>query len=460
MSGRSVQLVTFLVAAALLPFGGIARAEEPTADPGQELVAKRGAVPVVVYWKDDFTLSTPDEEFVMQIRGNLHFDTKFYGSNSANPSPQFDIRRARMDFRGCLYSYLTFRVQAEFADSPYIRNAFADIRFRDWFHLRGGQMKPPFSTSWWTLDNQVNFMERGSGTPVYPYFDRGWWIWGNLFNTAVTWNLSGFTGAGMDFDYPKGDVDDGKDWVGRLFVSPFLNTDLVPLQHLHFCVEGSLGNETIPTTRFEEKGYSAAIRDDKFWTWETENPGTGQIGHRDRWGFELHYIYGPFSLSSEYLVAQYEDIRVFATDGAQVLDENGKVLSWSSWVSYFVTGESKQVGNFGWKQPKPKVNFNPVQFRGTGAWEILFRYTYTKTDDNLFRTVSYDGETYRILEGAEKVDEFTVGVNWTWNPMFRWQFNYVHLEGDGILSGDKGNLEGTKRVDYEDMYGLRMIFKF
>lgn len=460
MKRINAPIVALLVMAACLFLGKHARGEEPSADRSQELIAKKGGIPVVVYWKDDFILSTLNEEFVMQIRGNLHFDTKFYGSNSANPSPQFDIRRARMDFRGSLYSYLTFRVQAELADSPYIRNAWADIKFREWFHLLGGQAKPPFSTSWWTLDNQVNFMERGAGTPVYPYFDRGWWIWGDLFNKAFTWNLSGWTGAGMEDDYPKGDIDDQKDWIGRLFFSPFLNTEHSLIKGLNLCLEGSIGHQTIPTTRFEEKGYSAAIRDDKFWTWETEKTGTGEIGSRDRWGFELHYLLGPFSLSSEYLVTQYQDIRVFATDGTPVLDQCGKVQSWSSWVSYFITGEGKQVSNFGWKQPKPKVNFDPVHFKGPGAWEVLFRYTYTNTDKNLFEPVSYADETYQILAGADEVDEFTFGVNWTWNPMFRWQFNYVRLDGDGILSGDNGNQEGTKRVDHEDMFGLRMIFKF
>ena len=34
-------------------------------------------------------------------------------------------------------------------------------------------MKVPFSSSWATLDNNVNFIERASSTPVYPFFDRG-----------------------------------------------------------------------------------------------------------------------------------------------------------------------------------------------------------------------------------------------------------------------------------------------
>jgi len=457
---RRVRLVPFLLMAVLLSSGKHARAEEQSADKGEQRIEERGGIPLVVYWDNDLILSTPNEKFRMKIRGNLHFDTKFYGGNSGNSSPQFDIRRARIDFQGAFFRYLTWRVQAEFADSPYIRNAWADFRFRDWLHLRGGQMKPPFSTSWWTMDNRVNFMERGAGTPIYPYFDRGWWIWGNVFNKAATWNLAGFTGAGMEADSPKGDVDDHKDLFGRVFVSPFRNTNIRFLHGLHLCAEGSLGDQSIPTKRFEQKGYGAAVRDDKFWTWETEDPGTGEVGSRDRWGFEIHYLLGPFTLSSEYLVAQYENIRVFATDGTQVLDENGQVRSWSTWVSYYLTGENKGVGNFGWKAPRPDLDFDPVRFEGTGAWEVLIRYTYTKTSNNLFESVSYAGDTYRILEGADEVNEFTVGVCWTWNPMLRWQFNYVYLDGDGILTGDKNNEDGTKRVDHEDMFGLRMIFKF
>ena len=86
------------------------------------VLEKQKAQPVLTFWKNDFFLSTPDENFWMKIRGNLHFDSKFYGGNSNNPT-EFDVRRARMDFQGMWYKYIYFRVQAEFADSPYIRNA-------------------------------------------------------------------------------------------------------------------------------------------------------------------------------------------------------------------------------------------------------------------------------------------------------------------------------------------------
>ncbi len=418
----------------------------------KETFQDKKVTPARAFWKNDFFLSTPDENFWMKIRGNLHFDTKWYGSESKNPT-HFDIRRARFDFQGMWYKYIYFRCQAEFADKPYARNFWADYKFADWLHLRAGQMKPPFSTSWWTKDNQVNFLERGVSTPITTYFDRGWWIWGDVLDKTLTWNLGSFTGAGMDYDYKRGDIDDSKDTVARLFYTPFKNQEGSPLQGLNLCVEGTTGKQQkLSDARFEGKGYGAAIRDDKFWTWEADD---ATIESRDRLGGELHYIAGPFSLSSEYLVVKWTDIES-ATLGVK---EDGDITSWSTWVSVFLTGEKKKVSNFGWKQPKPKTNFDPVHFEGTGAWEVLARYTRTETEEDLF--------TKGILEGSDCVDEYSVGLSWTWNPMVRWQLNYVRLEGDpvrnnqgGIRTGSGDSVDGTKWVENEDMIGLRMIFKF
>ena len=469
---RKLGLVVITIFASVLFVRFPAIAEEPNpepavevkqADPGEELIKKQKAIPLVAYWKNDFIFSTADEEFVLKIRGNLHFDTRFYGNNSNNPWT-FDIRQTRLDLQGDLFHFLSFRLQPEFADTPYIRNAYVEMNFREWLQLRAGQVKPPFSTDWWTLDNNVNFLERAAGTPVYPFLDRGFWFLGSFFSKSITYNLSLWTGAGIELDSPKGDIDDHKDYIGKLFVSPFITVKEYPfLQNVHLCIEGAYGRESIPTTRFETKGYRAAVYDSRYWTWETQShEGHGEIGGRNRWGAEFHYIWGPFTASTEYLVTEYNDVEVYEKDGTLVIDDYGKIKSWTAWVGFFLTGETKQVSNDGWRQPNPKNNFDPIHLKGWGAWEVLFRYTHTKTDDDLFQEYSFGGNTYQILKGADDVYEYTFGVNWTWNPLLRWQFNYVHLDGngDGILTGDKNNKSGEKRVNDEDQYAMRMIFKF
>ena len=80
--------------------------------------------------------------------------------------------------------------------------------------------------------------------------------------------------------------------------------------------------------------------------------------------------------------------------------------------------------------------------------------------DSLFDEYSYGGATYTILRGSSQVDEYTLGLSWTWNPLIRWQFNYVHVEGNEIQTGDSNNSAGKDRVDDDDLVGLRMFFKF
>jgi hypothetical protein len=133
-----------------------------------------------------------------------------------------------------------------------------------------GQIKPPFSTSWWTPDNNVNFLKRGSSTPVYPYFDRGLWLWGDVLNKTLTWNISAWTGAGLELDYARGDIDSHKDIVARIFFSPFKNKKGHVLEGLHLALQGTYSNQSTPTSRFETKGMSTSIRDDKMWKWQTE----------------------------------------------------------------------------------------------------------------------------------------------------------------------------------------------
>ncbi len=403
--------------------------------------------PVIAYFKDDFWFETPDKEFQLRIRGNIHFDTRIFDGGSGSPT-SFDLRRARFDLQGILHKYYQFRLQAEMADNPYIRNAWVDVSYVPWLHLRFGQMKPPFSSDWWTLDNRVNFVERAASTPLYPFFDRGFWLWGPLFNDTLVWNAGIFTGAGIEPDYPKGDIDDHKDIVGRIFWSPFKNTVNPYLKELHLCIQGTHGAQSVPTTRFETKGFRTPNYNSDYWAWKDT---TMQLGSRSRLGAEAHWIYGSFLVSSEWIGVQYRGMN---DNEGNFKDEDGKITSLSVWTSYFLTGEKKEVNNFGWRDPRPKKNFD--LFKGTwGAWEILARYTHTKTDEEFFKL--------RILNGASRADEYTIGINWALNPMVKIQFNDVYISANGLLSGADSNqwnsTEKGKKRDHENAVLFRLIFK-
>jgi len=434
------------------------------------------------YYKDDFILETSDGKFMLKIRGNLHLDTRLYQGEECGSPDSIDIRRARIDLQ------------------PYIRNAWVDAEIAGWLHLRAGQMKVPFSSSWATLDNNVNFVERGTSTPIYPFFDRGALLWGELLNGALIYNLGVYTGVGVDIDVKSGDLDDYKDIAVRFLFQPFASSKNEALRRVYLAAQGTWGKMSVPTSRFETGGLRSANYQTAVWRWRTEQTiGTdgrstdrvaAEIDTRFRLGGELHYLIGPLAFSAEYLEVQYRGIELYHDlySGStrrvheKLYQSDGAVRSFSVWISGYLTGESKQLTNFGWKTPKP---LKPVGPGGAGAWEILGRYSRTWTARNLFRVSEVEGYDdspgagssvkLAVLDGAHLVHEFSLGVCWTLNPMLRIQLNDVFQwapsadrDGDGLndnwmLSGAKSDQSDPGRkgikTSYENAVMLRMIFK-
>jgi len=468
---------------------------------------------VRAYYDDDFVLETIDGSFQLRIRGNFHLDTRLFQSEARGAPHSIDLRRARIDLQGRIHERFTFRLHPELAGKPYLRNAWVDVQFSPALHLRLGQMKVPFSTSWLTLDNNLNFLERGASAPALPFFDRGALLWGDLWAGTVTYSLGVFTGANADADVPSGDTDDYKDLSARLFTQPFRTSEDHALAGLYLVADGTWGKMSTPTSRIETGGYQSANYDAALWRWRTEQIlGTdgrvtdrvgAQIETRYRLGAELHYLSGPFAFSTEYLAVHYNDIALyhnFYVGSSRVVHDelyrtDGVVRSWSTWASLYLTGESKRLTDQGWRTAKPH---SLVGNGGLGAWEALARLTRTWTTHSLFAPVAVTGletgssslpEGYTgaipgagntlvaaVSDGAHDVYEVTLGLNWTINPMVRIQLNDVLLwapasdrDGDGtndnfIVSGAKSGQVDPDRMfrkaKWENAIMLRLAFKF
>lgn len=490
-----------------------ARADEPFAAPSPAPTAAATAAPPAtpatpsaeLLFKNGFRLRTPDgaNELRLQLSGQL--DSRIFFGDSVAPD-SFDIRRARIDVQGKMNGFLTLRIQAAMEGAPYIRNCWVDLRQSDAFHLRLGQMKVPFSTSWMTRDNQVNFVERGTSTPVYPFFDRGAMVWGDVADQRLSYQLGAFTGAGVDVDYGNGDIDDHKDVALRLFAQPFRSSANQRLQGLYLALNGTYGATSVPTTRYETRGLSAANYESQVWRWRTEqllggdgravDQITATIDSRSRWGAEAHWLSGAFSASVEWLVVRYDNVAIFHDYWVgsnrllhePVLARNGAVESLSGWLSLFLTGERKTIDAFGWQQPEPVEPWAPGE-GGSGAWELLGRFSLTTTDVALFDSLRVNGfgagdlagtehmpvaagssVSAAVLQGASKVYEGTLGVNWTANRNLRFQLGLSSIwapafaaSRDGIVSGGSSNLANcvakNRLVEREISLILRCSFR-
>jgi phosphate-selective porin OprO and OprP len=478
-------------------------------------------------YDEGFGLRTPDAATELKLGASAQLDSRFYAGSSTAPN-SFDIRRARIDFQAKFWNRLQIRIQAAMEDgTPYIRNAFADLKLWSWLHIRGGQMKVPFSSSWLAFDNQVDFMERATAEPLYPFFDRGAMVWGTLLGERITYTLGIFTGAGVDLDYPKGDQDNNKDIAWRLFLQPFRKSPVTFLDRLYIAGNGTWGYGTAATKRFETRGLVAADYESQVWRFRgdqmlgTNGRNTDQLsasfGSRTRWGAELHYLVGPVTFSAEWVYVGYEKFRVFHDfmQGSKILRHDcvlpstcspgsgadGGIHNLSFFLSWFITGETKFLDTWGWRQPTPnRPLFWGGRKNGPGAWEVLGRFSATFTDKALLADPNNPvkvkgfaaatdftdpsnklagpapGEgssvTAAIFEGASTLYEMTFGVNWTMNYHLRLMLDYTFLyAGDwdkyngayGVISA--GNSEQTdpnrksRQVHSEHNVGLRLILR-
>lgn len=426
---------------------------------------------------------SPSGNYWFNVRGYIHFDWRQYGGGSANASA-FEIRRGRFDITGGAGKYVTIRCQNEMATkTPYLRNAWIDVHYWPWLSLKFGQHKPFFSTQWWTLDNRTVFLERASSNPVYPFFDRGFSFYGELFDDRFVWTYGIYTGAGIERDYGEGDVDDHKDHLLRFFYTPFKKSDNLWINNLHFCIQGMWGTQTVNTAGLENRGFRAQNRQSKIWKWNKtykyEILGLDGVEHtisedlywtmdnRYRWGVEAHWIKGPFFASTELLRCGWTGLKPFELEEHPNLIKKYPELAtlnklkeshttvWTIFGGYFLTGESMRVSNWGWALPAPKKYFNPHVRGYWGAIQPTFSYTLTKTTEDMFK--------YGVLEGAEEVHSFVIGLNWLWSAMIRLHFNYMYLHSsgaNGLITGDHENNPVAPKEYREDEHMFGMRFKW
>ncbi|HEY3359287.1 MAG TPA: porin [Polyangia bacterium] len=510
MTLRSLCLLVVSLLAA-----GPARAQAPGA-PTLAIGSEKPGQSLAAIYSDGFVLRSVDQKNELRIAASAQLDGRYYPGTTGAPD-SFDIRRARLDLGAKLLGFVDIRIQAALEDTPYLRNAFVDFAIHRAFHLRVGQMKVPFSTQWLTLDNQVDFMERSTAEPLYPFLDRGAMVWGALAGDRIVYNLGVYDGVGVDADAAKGDIDHRKEVAYRLFVQPFRRIGPRWIQGLYLVGQGTWNGMSVPTRRFETRGLVAPDLESLVFRWRTEQVlGTNgrnvdqiaaTVSSQKRWGAELHYLLGPLTLSAEWVMVSYDDVTIYhdLLQGSTRLKHDlvsgpvdGTIHNVSAFVSVFVTGERKYIDNFGWRQPTPLRQVARGE-RGYGAWEVLARVSRTWVPEK-YHAGFFDAQKVKgyavadatgikgplpaegasvnaaVLDGAKLMYELTLGVNWTLNYHCRVMLDYGYLLAPhysydpatstgsaGIVSG--GNSENAdittknRNVKSEHEVGLRFIFR-
>lgn len=196
-----------------------------------------------------------------------------------------DIRRARLDLRGSVTPYFTYRVQADLADKPKLIDAYGEIKLADYLMITAGQFKIPFSLENLASSNKLEMIDRSQvvealvarGKDVIGNQngrDLGIQVSGTLIkvNSApiLEYRLGVFNGSGINV---ADTANEAKDVAIRLIITP--------IKGLSF--GGGYYN-----------GWDKAIKPDV----------NGQSQARNRTGFEVSYAVKKLSFKGEYIIGK------------------------------------------------------------------------------------------------------------------------------------------------------------
>jgi Phosphate-selective porin len=199
----------------------------------------------------------------------------------------FDIRRARLDVKGTISPYWSYRVQFDLASSPKLIDAYAELKINDLVNFTIGQAKIPFSLENLTSSNKLELIDRSQA--VEALTARGKDVIGNhngrdigiqLGGTVVKLNdrplvdyrLGVYNGTGINTT----DTNEKKDYAARLITHPITGLD----------VSGGLYNGT---------RYIAEVKTGSVVTTPARN------ANRDRLGLDLNYDWNNLAIRAEYL---------------------------------------------------------------------------------------------------------------------------------------------------------------
>ena len=210
------------------------------------------------------------------------------------PNDGFDIRRARLDVKGIISPYWSYRVQFDLAGTPKLIDAYAELKLNDYFNFTVGQAKIPFSLENLTSSNKLELIDRSQ--VVEALVARGKDVGGNQNGRDIGVQLGGtvlklkdrpvvdyrlgiYNGAGIN----TADNNEKKDYAARLILHPVLGLD----------ISGALydGSRLAPEVK-EVKNTDGII---------TTVATAAQTVNRDRYGFDLNYDWRNLAIRGEYI---------------------------------------------------------------------------------------------------------------------------------------------------------------
>lgn len=377
-----------------------------------------------------FSFAAPDKSFEIKFRGLIQQDARFWFNDDENPqSDTFLLRRVRPTIEGTVGKNGEFRFTPEFAgSSTTLLDAYTGYKFSDAVRLRAGKFKSPLGLERLQSGSDIRFIERAHPTSLAPNRDVGLQLSGDLVKDVLTYEAGVFNGV-VDGGSADSDTSDDKDFVGRLFATPFKTTEIDALRGLGLGIAGSIGKEegSGTTTGLASYRTPGQVRVFSYLTSTNAADNVLADGDRTRIAPQLTYYYGPLGVIGEYIVSSQE---VRKDDQATTLDND----AWQIATTYVLTGEENSFRGI---NPARPFDLAKGQW---GAFELAARYSELNVDDQTFPTYANPN---RSVAG---IQSWALGLNWYLTRNLRSSLTYEQSAFDG------GAAKGADREDEEILF--------
>jgi phosphate-selective porin OprO/OprP len=372
---------------------------------------------------EGFTLTSPDKQFQLKLRGYVQTDGRLFLSDKDRPGANtFLIRRARPVLEGTLFGTVDFRLMPEFAGSTLVLfDAYLDLHPLRELRLRAGKFKPTVGLERLQSATAIVFIERALPTNLVPNRDVGFQLHGEALGGTLQYALGAFNGT-PDGSISDTNLDDNLDLVGRLFAHPFRRIGPGPLQGLGLGFAASRGSQHGTQTATGEAAYRTTGQQ-IFFSYLTGATAADTVvvdGEHLRLSPQGYFYWGPFGLLAEY-VSSAQDVRR-GTERARLRNE-----AWQATASFVLFG-----GNASFEGVRPTRPVRPSE-GGWGAVELAARYSALRIDPDAFPTFADPNRSARTARG------WGAAANWylSGNTRIALDLERTSFEGGGANGGDR-----------------------
>ena len=423
----------------------------------ESAIAAAKAQPRFTAGANGFSFGSADSNFVVALHGVIQVDSRTFEQNDKVPgNDSILLRRARPILSGTVFHYFDFLFVPEFgggtpgassATTPSIYDAYVNYRYSPAFQIQAGKFKAPIGLEQLQADVNTSFNERSLVTDLVPNRDLGFEVHGDIAGGVLSYAAGIFNGVGDARNSSNIGFQDDREFDGRLFIQPFKQTSLKPLQNLGFGVGGSWGDSSITntlglpnTTGGSQPGYFTDGQQ-QFFAYTN-----GVVASRTHWRLspQAYYYYGPLSLMGEYAIS---DQQMRRNVGTSTYNADLQNTAWEISGGWVLTGED---ATFNGVTPKHPFDLRNCQW---GALQVVGRYADLAIDNAAF-------PLFANPASASEARSWAVGLNWYLNRNIRVNASYSHTSFTGGAGGSPSTAPGSVSSHPEDVVFTRVQLSF